>query len=387
MIFTLEALQADKGDCLILHYGAARGARYIVIDGGPKDVFRKGLEPRLEQLRGASGSAALPLEMVVVSHVDDDHIQGVLDLFTKLAKLASTRKPLPYRIDTLWHNGFDDVLGNRADEVFSRLPAVSSVEGFGSAGATAAPDYSGDPAIASITQGRDLRQLAEQLDVKANAPFEGLVMLPQGGKAVVPMAGGLSLTVVAPAEDRAAKLAAEWEKQVKSHKWQATEGVGEAQAFTDTSLYNLSSIAVLAEFEGKRILLTGDARGDDILKGLATSGLARGGSIHVDVFKLPHHGSSRNASPEMFSRIIADHYVISANGENGNPDPETLGMIHKARGGDTYTIHLTNHEGPEGLKAKLDGFFATHPAPNRKVVYREASALGMKIDLLDAAEA
>jgi hypothetical protein len=102
---------------------------------------------------------------------------------------------------------------------------------------------------------------------------------------------------------------------------------------------------VLAEVEGKRILLTGDARGDKVLEGLELAGLLKKGGksmTHVDVFKVPHHGSDRNADPVLFRRVTADHYVFSGNGEHGNPERETLQMLLDERGeDDDFTIHLT----------------------------------------------
>ena len=209
-------------------------------------------------------------------------------------------------------------------------------------------------------------------------------MAPKTGTAAIPRTGGLGLTVLSPTQERVEKLYDEWEEQVKSHGWnEAHTASAMAAAYVDRSVYNLSSIVVLAEFQGKKMLLSGDARGDDIVAGLKKAGLLASGSVRVDIFKLPHHGSCRNAAPEMFEQIVADNYVISANGENGNPDPETLGMIHKARGNDAYTVWLTNHDGSNDLKAKLDGFFQANPASNRKVVYRQDPALSLKVDLLD----
>ena len=92
------------------------------------------------------------------------------------------------------------------------------------------------------------------------------------------------------------------------------------------------------------MLLTGDARGDKILKGLESGRGAgsRGKSMHVDMLKVPHHGSSNNLETGFFKRITADHYVFSGNGEHGNPERETLEMLFDARGeGAVYTIHLT----------------------------------------------
>jgi hypothetical protein len=98
----------------------------------------------------------------------------------------------------------------------------------------------------------------------------------------------------------------------------------------------------LAEAEGKRILLTGDARGDKILRGLELVGVLKPNkSMRVDVLKMPHHGSNRNMERGFLERIVADHYVFSGNGEHGNPERDTLDMLRLARPGASYTIHLT----------------------------------------------
>src|SRR5262249_39319588 len=113
-------------------------------------------------------------------------------------------------------------------------------------------------------------------------------------------------------------------------------------AYVDKSVPNLSSIVVLARSHGKSILLTGDARGDKILEGLEKIGeVAPGGKLHVDILKVPHHGSSNNLDRDFFERIPAEHYVFSGDGEHGNPERESLGMLMDARGADPYTIHLT----------------------------------------------
>ena len=54
--------------------------------------------------------------------------------------------------------------------------------------------------------------------------------------------------------------------------------------------------------------------------------------MHVDLLKVPHHGSANNLDDDFFERITADHYVFSGNGEHGNPERETLEMLFDARG-------------------------------------------------------
>jgi hypothetical protein len=90
------------------------------------------------------------------------------------------------------------------------------------------------------------------------------------------------------------------------------------------------------------MLLTGDARGDKVLEGLEHIGLMKkGGTLTVDILKVPHHGSSNNLDADFFERIAARHYVFSGDGEHGNPERETMEMLLSARGDKPLDIHLT----------------------------------------------
>src|SRR6185503_2867503 len=122
MIFTLEALQAKHGDSLLLHYGAKADPQLIVIDGGPPAVFDMSLRPRLEELQGKRcPSESLPVRMMMVSHIDDDHIGGILNLTDALIEQDDGPDPKLCDITTLWHNSFEDMLGHKAQA--SALPA------------------------------------------------------------------------------------------------------------------------------------------------------------------------------------------------------------------------------------------------------------------------
>jgi hypothetical protein len=161
-------------------------------------------------------------------------------------------------------------------------------------------------------------------------------------------------------------------------------------AFADRSVPNLSSIVVVAEFAGLRMLLTGDARGDDILEGLATAGLLDAdGAAHFDLIKMPHHGSNRNVTRDWLKMITADHYVISANGEHGNPDAETLRWICEARAGAAYTVYLTNRDmiDPKtgaDIGRQMDEVFESHPDTKRNVQFRRQNAVSVKAEIGDA---
>ena len=142
---------------------------------------------------------------------------------------------------------------------------------------------------------------------------------------------------------------------------------------------------MLVEAGGKPMLLCGDARGDHVLKGLEDAGLAAGGMIALDILKLPHHGSIRNVEKNFFERLPARHYVISADGRNGNPESATLKTIAATRTDNDFEIHLTNHDGEDDLAAPArrvrDG--ARRRRPQFGISFRDEAALGLRIDLAD----
>jgi hypothetical protein len=59
-------------------------------------------------------------------------------------------------------------------------------------------------------------------------------------------------------------------------------------------------------------LFTGDGLGEHLVQGLEQAGmLGPGEAFHVNVLKLPHHGSARNVSREFFWRVTANQ--VAAN--------------------------------------------------------------------------
>ncbi|KYG20987.1 hypothetical protein SE92_12575 [Bradyrhizobium sp. AT1] len=364
MFFSLDVLRARKGDCLMLHFGSEQDPHLILIDGGPSDVYEPFLKPRLQKIHETRdlGEEALPVDVVMVSHVDDDHIKGILDL----TREQRTNSPdVRLAVTSLWHNSFDDLLKTKPDQLVAGF-GVASVEAT-AAGGEAGLDSGSVLAsigqsmlrdetaienedmhqtvevLSSIPQGRTLRDDAKALGWKPNHKFKGkLILAAETAKPVT--LGDLTITVVGPMQPELLALQEEHDKWLRAQKEKKKKSPEAAlAAFVDESIPNLSSIVVLAELGGKTMLLTGDARGDKILEGMEQAGLLKaGGKKHVDLLKVPHHGSDNNMETIFFNRLPADHYVFSGDGEHGNPERATLEMLLQARGADAdYTIHLT----------------------------------------------
>ena len=99
----------------------------------------------------------------------------------------------------------------------------------------------------------------------------------------------------------------------------------------DPSKANGSSIAVLAEYGGKRVLLAGDAHAEPILKSIKKINQATGNKrLHLDAFKLSHHGSKNNLTKSLLKKISCKNFLISTNGDKfGHPDNEAIARIVK----------------------------------------------------------
>lgn len=309
--FKLRVIQAKYGDSLLLEYGEETRPHAILIDGGPDGVYAAHLKPEMEALIRRGGK----LDLMALSHVDEDHVVGLVDLLSDVAGGG-----LPLKIDRLWHNTFRNALGG-AD--FSAESFLSTVE----EGAFSAE---AQPVAYSIKQGEDLWKGAMILHIPLNLRMETrLVELATAPRPVD--LEGLKLWVIGPAPTNLERLRVHWKAWFKKYGRQPFGPTASAEALAiDNSYTNRSSMMFLVEAAGRRMLLTGDGRWDDILAGLKETGwLEPRKPLHVDVFKVPHHGSKANNRAELYRRVTADVYVIPAgeHKDDNNPDFDTLDWI------------------------------------------------------------
>jgi beta-lactamase superfamily II metal-dependent hydrolase len=99
---------------------------------------------------------------------------------------------------------------------------------------------------------------------------------------------------------------------------------------------------LLAEENGKTVLLTGDGHSDHIVAGLEQSGHLNTGKLHVNLLKVQHHGSEHNIDEEFCKKITADRYLFCGNGQHENPDLAVIKLIvaSRMRAGDSGRFKL-----------------------------------------------
>ncbi|MDO9019052.1 MAG: MBL fold metallo-hydrolase [Deltaproteobacteria bacterium] len=336
----LRVIQARAGDCLLLMHDDGGTATRVLIDGGMKDIYRDHLRPVLEAL-AADGEA---LDLVVLSHVDSDHVRGLNTFFSELRDQRDEGQAPFIAVGGLWHNAFSET--EEDGTITPRLRALEQMAGVAGVSAVGA--------LSTVGEGSILRGLAVDLRVPINAVRQGRPIL--AGKPVEPvMVGGVKVTIVGPTKANLDAIRAEW-KAWLDEKAAAPSSLAGVEL--DDTAPNLSSLQMLVEADGRRMLLTGDGRGDHLLDALDTLGLLdANGAIEVDVLKLPHHGSIRNVPADFFDRVIARTYVASANGQYGNPDVATLErLLASARSaGRTFELVVTNRAAP------VETFVRAHP--------------------------
>jgi hypothetical protein len=312
----IEMLPAQQGDALWIEYGDPDEPRRVLIDGGTKPTWgsRRAAGPLAKRI------AALPaddrdFELLVVTHVDGDHILGAVQLLADQT-LGATFKDV-------WFNGW------------RHLPGTTEPMG--------------------PVDGEELTFLLDRRTW--NGAFRGRpVQIPKRGK--LPrkrLAGGLELTLLAPDEKLLADMIPVWEEEVRAaglepgHGRKPTpvepagleslgagavpdvEALATARVSEDGAEANGTSIVLLAEHDGDSALLCADAFPSVVLAGVERLLGERGGNrkrLAVDAFKLPHHGSRRNVSLELLAAIESRDFLFSSNGNRTkHPNLESVAQV------------------------------------------------------------
>jgi hypothetical protein len=128
----------------------------------------------------------------------------------------------------------------------------------------------------------------------------------------------------------------------------------------DRTPANGSSIAFLFEYAGRKVLFGADAHVDLLVRQLKSLGASKATPIAVDAFKIPHHGSQHNLSPEILELLACKHYLVSTNG-NYFKHPDDIAMSRLVKFGTAgATIHFNyksdynRHWGNPGWEGKYE---------------------------------
>lgn len=306
-MFHIEMLPAARGDCLWIEYGDPSSPSRVLIDGGLGSTGEV-LRSRIERLPVSRRR----FELLVVTHLDLDHIAGILQLLEN--------PPRGLAFDDVWFNGWQ------------HLSERQTVLGAG--------------------QGEALTRLLVQRGLPWNRSFFGkaAAISADGPLPTKTLSGGMTLTLLSPTPERLRRLKRAWKKELDAQKNPDQPGhpdqvpdrlsvlggprpnlnaLAQSPFTPDHSPANGSSIALVAAYGGKRCLFAGDAFADDVRAAAERLAREEGETrLAVDALKLAHHGGRKNTSAHLLSTLVCANYLFSTNGSvYGHPHHESVGRV------------------------------------------------------------
>ncbi len=306
----IEMLPARHGDCIFIEYGSAKKPYRMLIDAGPAPTYIN-LRERILTIPENKRH----FELFVITHIDADHIEGAVRLLQD--------KDLKITYGDIWFNGWKHL---------TRKPILGGV------------------------QGEYLTALIEKEKLPWNEAFGGqsIVVPDEGPLPVHELKGGMKLTLLSPTWTQLDKLRPKWKKEVEAaglvpgKAKMALEKLATAKKLRpilgeavvnvvklggsdfkqDTAPANGSSIAFLAECDGVRGIFSGDAYPNVLAASLSRMLKKPSEKLALDFFKIPHHGSRSNLSPDLIDMMRCKQYIFSSNGDIFNhPDEESVARV------------------------------------------------------------
>jgi hypothetical protein len=360
----LTIFPSGKGDCLLLE-GAQGGT--ILIDGGERAIYQRWVAPAMGRLARRQAT----FDLVCVSHVDSDHIGGVLAMLDDAVdwkvfdyqrangnrSYPRPERPRPPPVARLWHNGFSRLLDQAPDGFASMAANLTTALALADEPDLKAAAFAQSELALSFREAARLeaRVSPSQLGISLNPEAKGELLTNE--RKVKPV-GSLAIRLLGPSQNRITQLREKWDEWLgrneKAMTRVARDAADDVRRLRETgeadmvipplvasakrlgdigavTVPNLASIMFLAT-EGKRtMLLSGDGHEAPLIDGLKAANLMPPqGALHVDVLKVPHHGSENNISKTLTGAVTADHYIFCGNGSHENPDRRVVRLLAEA---------------------------------------------------------
>ena len=349
-------LPAQRGDCLWITYGTTTRQHHVVVDAGPEDTIAT-LVPELERRIKALPGGKDRIELLVVTHIDADHIQGVVSLLSAPGRVAVFRD--------IWFNGYkhhdpDELLGGVDAERLSRgCSRTHALERRLRGPCSPAHRRRGSRRRHASRRPHPHRARTDPRSThRAGARLSEV--LHQGGHR------GWQGPALDP-EDLATRGV--------PRRLLDPDALAATRTTTDPSKPNGASIILVAEYDGKRVLLTGDASSKGILTGLDRLGPGR---HHFDAVKISHHGSRNNTSLAVAQRIESPLWLVSSNGASfGHPDGECLGRIVVSQQRPTFGLNYVTARVTELIAGAGERYQVRLPKKKRDGTFEEGISISL----------
>lgn len=343
---TLEIIKAFEGDCFFLSFTFENRSFNMMIDSGPSKCWNGELRAFLDNLN----SIGKRIDVLLITHIDSDHIGGALKLFAeeKYSKM----------VDEVWYNGLPQITNAVSsstsateERAFLHLQSMHYYN---------AEEPNGP---ISVKQAQSLSNLLRAKHIPVNIPANGSAITSLTN--TVHLSDDFRIDFLLPKPIRLQELKTKFKVELykvgSCDNFSTTPSAELAFEYTmldenpqsdfvvpisqnipnimrlqewafsesnaDKSKTNASSVAICINFYGKKLLFLGDANSEDICDALADWSAGTNQELFFDVVKLPHHGASGN-NLDMLNLLDAHLFLLSTDGAKfSHPSKETVAKI------------------------------------------------------------
>lgn len=285
----IKFLKAGTGDSILISHKK----KNILVDGGNDSQYLLKEIIRINE-------AKQKIDLLIITHHDDDHIKGIIDLLKMLKSDESFKNEKKF---------IGQVIFNSPRMVLGKITGSKKEE-------------------LSYAQAFEIEELLAHFDVewKLSTELSNSIEF-----------SGMKIDILSPTKkdlntysnNNGAYLTGD-----QKCDWKTPLRILEkylSDKSQDISVPNKSSTVLNVICEGKKILLTGDvtpARLNTILEQLVEDN--NGDPVHFDFVKLPHHGSYRSLNEDILKKIKCTNFIICTNGRRHyHPNKRALLKIVK----------------------------------------------------------
>jgi len=300
-----EFLPASNGDCIFI---TLSDEKFILIDGGYASTYTKSIKKRVKTIKD-DGKC---LDLVVVTHVDSDHIRGILKLLG--GEYADLVKKIWFNSGKILSVYFNSTV---VPDKIDLIETQSNSEEIG------------------IEEGIKLEDKIKELSLTIDSPIKFDTF---------DTVDAFEFIIISPNENKLKILNEEWNAVLKEElKREVSSEISVGKNdydksideliqnpfSSDSSIANGSSIAFILKHNELNFLFLADAHMDVIIDSIKKLEYTHANPLKVEFVKLSHHGSKKNLNEEFLFLIDTDTYIISTNGspKHHHPNKETLAKI------------------------------------------------------------
>lgn len=346
MAFEIDLLpvgtEKKSGDCIAMRYGdLVKGKEkqtVIVVDGGYSGTWKDTLKPHLSKYYNCEIKGKLHIDIVILSHPDLDHVSGLVEM----AKdedveigMIMMHRPWEELSPSWFRDGriTKDSLKDRLGDAFEKAKELD--------------DVTKNVTKPKLNVGKCNHKGASITILGPTSEFYKTCIAncektPQQANNVVHLPQSQSL-----------KKSIDFEPYIEGEiKWYDDE---------TTSPINESSLIILFEYDGVKVLLTGDAGKKGLTNAINCAHLNGIKLNDCKIIKMPHHGSRKNVNPTIMDAFVGSRalYYSCASDDLGHHPSKRLINLMKEEGFKQYstsgnTLHWGKDAPNRGWDAASD---------------------------------